>query len=136
MFTKSVCKLLQKQVHFRSLSSTKLDDIPRFLNKIKFLTMPKLSPTMDIGTIEKWHIYPGEQVHQYQLVLDVSASGLTMGTQETGEKVHMEIELMEDMYVAKLLRKPGEECPTGTPIALFCDDQADMKTLQNMDVSL
>ena len=42
------------------------------------LTMPKLSPTMTVGTIAKWHVHEGEKIAPGALLLDISTDKATI----------------------------------------------------------
>ena len=44
----------------------------------------------------------------------------------------MQIEIMEDMNICKLSDAKGDIEP-GTPIAVFCDDEEDIKEAANID---
>jgi hypothetical protein len=99
---------------------------------IKFLPMPRLSPSMEKGKILKWHIKPGDLVKSYQLILDVSTPSLR-STGQTKD-FNMEIELLEDMFCADIFLKEGQEVIVGKPIASFCDDFRDIEILKNNPV--
>lgn len=103
-------------------------------SKLKFLPMPQLSPTMHTGTIEQWHMQPGDVAEQYRLCVEVSATTLLKESEST-EKIHMEVEIMEDMHLAALLHQPGATVDVGTPVAVFCDDEETAKSLQSIHVS-
>lgn len=102
------------------------------LKSLKFLPMPMLSPTMEIGAVTAWHIAAGQHVEPYQLVVEISALGLTSDTKENGRTVNMDIEIMEDMLVGRLLQKIGVVCPVGTPLVVFCEGQSDLEQLQQL----
>lgn len=105
----------------------------KLLNKIKFLPMPKLSPTMGNGRIVHWYIEPQQHVTSYQLALDVAVQDLVRLGEKDQEDV-MEIEILEDMYVARLLHHPGETIEPGSPIAILCEDKASAAEVAGMDV--
>ena len=111
--------------------STTIDDV---WSKLKFLPMPQLSPTMHTGTIEQWHMRPGDVAEQYRLCVEVSATTLLKESDST-EKIHMEVEIMEDMHLAALLHRPGDTVDVGTPVAVFCDDEATVNQLRSLNVS-
>ena len=71
--------------------------------------MPALSPTMEEGTLAKWHVKPGDKV----------ASGDVIAEIET-DKATMEVEAVDEGKVAKLLVQAGTEgVKVNTPIALL-----------------
>lgn len=93
---------------------------------------------MTAGTITKWHAQPHDFVNSYQLMLEISVKDLEKLDSET---VHnMEIEVVEDMYVAKILAKEGQAVNVGQPIAVLVDSESEMKDVEsavsNMDFRL
>lgn len=70
------------------------------------VTMPALSPTMEVGTLAKWHVKPG----------DVLKSGDIMAEIET-DKATMEVEAVDEGTVTELLVAEGtENVPVGAVI--------------------
>ena len=102
---------------------------------VKYLPMPRLSPSMQKGKILKWFIKPKDFVKSYQLILEISTKTLQEVNNEENESV-MEIELLEDMFVADILVKEGEECKVGQAIASFCDEEEDILVVQQNKVNL
>lgn len=100
---------------------------------VKYLPMPRLSPTMKSGMIRKWFIKPQDEVQSYQLVVEVSVKSLLQVSRNETDYI-MEIEILEDMYVANILAKEGEECRVGQAIATLCDEKNDIKHLQEETV--
>ena len=47
----------------------------------------------------------------------------------------MDIEIIEDMYVAKLFAVEGARLKVGQPIALLCDNESDICAAQETEVS-
>ncbi len=72
------------------------------------ITMPRLSDTMEVGTIVKWHIKPGAKVKSGDVIADIET-----------DKATMELQTFEDGTVAELAIKEGQSVPVGTPIVLF-----------------
>jgi hypothetical protein len=101
---------------------------------IKYLPMPRLSPSMESGTVKKWFIRSNDSVQSYQLILEVVAKQVRKSSSPETEYT-MEIELLEDMYLADLLAKEGEECVVGQPIAVFCDNEEDIENVRSHPVS-
>lgn len=100
----------------------------------KFLPMPKLSPTMTSGRVEKWYVVPKDLVRSYQLVLEISTVELTQSARDRknydAEVSLMEIEILEDdMYVAKLIATEGQEIKSGAPIAVLCEHSEDIPSV-------
>lgn len=78
------------------------------------LTMPRLSDTMEQGTIIKWNVKEGDEV----------ASGAVVADVET-DKATMEMQVYDDGVVAKILVGEGTQVPVGTAIALIAEEGED-----------
>ncbi|MBM4052739.1 MAG: 2-oxo acid dehydrogenase subunit E2 [Planctomycetes bacterium] len=78
------------------------------------VTMPRLSDTMEAGTVIKWHVKEGDTV----------ASGDVLADVET-DKATMEMQTYDDGVVAKLLIGAGDRVAIGTPIAVIALDGED-----------
>ena len=94
--------------------------------------MPKLSPTMTGGTIEKWTIKPGDLTEQYQLIAEISTKSLLKVSD--GQKEVLEVEIIEEAFLAKVLVEVGETVPVGCPIALFCEDESFINKVSSVNV--
>jgi pyruvate/2-oxoglutarate dehydrogenase complex dihydrolipoamide acyltransferase (E2) component len=97
------------------------------------MPMPRLSPSMKHATILKWHISRFEEVQSYQLGLEILVNDLT---NDSAAQHVMDIEILEDMYVAKIIGKEGETYTPGEPIALFCEKKSEVEEADNIDVSV
>lgn len=75
------------------------------------IEMPKLSDTMSVGTVVKWHKSVGDQV----------ANGDTLAEIET-DKATMELENFDDGILLKILVSEGEEAPIGSPLAVVGEE--------------
>ncbi len=83
------------------------------------ILMPALSPTMEEGTLSKWHVKPGDEV----------SSGDVLAEIET-DKATMEIEAVEEGRLAKILIPDGTEgVQVNTPIALLLEEDEDDSAL-------
>lgn len=69
------------------------------------MTMPRLSDTMQVGTIIKWHVKPGQKVKSGDVVADIET-----------DKATMELQTFDDGVVEGLAVKEGQSCPVGTMI--------------------
>lgn len=78
------------------------------------LTMPKLSPTMEIGTIAKWHKKVGDKVEAGDLILEVAT-----------DKATVEHQALDEGWLRKILVKEGEEAIINQPIAILSEDKAE-----------
>lgn len=72
------------------------------------MTMPRLSDTMQVGTIVKWHVKPGQKVKSGDVVADIET-----------DKATMELQTFDDGVVGELALKEGQACPVGTTILIW-----------------
>lgn len=70
------------------------------------LTMPRLSDTMEAGTVIKWHVKEGDEVTSGSVVADIET-----------DKATMEMQCFDDGVVSRILVEPGKQVAVGTPIA-------------------
>ncbi|HWA60429.1 MAG TPA: pyruvate dehydrogenase complex E1 component subunit beta [Caulobacteraceae bacterium] len=69
--------------------------------------MPALSPTMEEGTLAKWHIKPGDKVRSGDVIAEIET-----------DKATMEVEAVDEGEVEAILVPEGtEEVKVNTPIA-------------------
>jgi pyruvate/2-oxoglutarate dehydrogenase complex dihydrolipoamide acyltransferase (E2) component len=109
---------------------------------VRILPMPKLSPTMNEGKITKWYYKIGEEVNSYDHIVDISTFTLTQDCNTTTNNNHnnklpsdLEIEILENMYVAKILANVNDTLPAGSPIAILCDYKEDIEIAAKIDIS-
>jgi pyruvate dehydrogenase E2 component (dihydrolipoamide acetyltransferase) len=70
------------------------------------VTMPALSPTMEAGTLAKWHVKPGQRVKSGDIIAEIET-----------DKATMEVEAVDEGTVAELLVAEGtENVPVGQVI--------------------
>ena len=72
------------------------------------VTMPKLSPTMEEGTIAKWHKKVGDQVASGDLLVEVAT-----------DKATVEYNALDGGYLRKILVAEGGPAIVNQPIAIF-----------------
>src|SRR6266516_876654 len=72
------------------------------------ITMPRLSDTMEEGTIARWLKHPGDKVNK----------GDILGEIET-DKATMDLESYDAGVLEQILLQEGETVPIGQPIALI-----------------
>lgn len=71
------------------------------------ILMPALSPTMEEGTLAKWHVKPGDKVRSGDVIAEIET-----------DKATMEVEAVDDGVVAEILVPEGsQEVKVNTPIA-------------------
>ncbi|NGX42944.1 MAG: Dihydrolipoyllysine-residue acetyltransferase component of pyruvate dehydrogenase complex [Chlamydiae bacterium] len=76
------------------------------------VTMPKLSPTMEVGTIAKWYKKEGEQVESNELLLEVAT-----------DKATIEHNVLDGGWLRKILIEEGGEASVNQPIAVFTEEK-------------
>ncbi len=76
------------------------------------LTMPKLSPTMENGTIAKWHKKVGDKVEAGDLLIEVAT-----------DKATVEHNALDSGLLRKILINDGEEASVNEPIAIFTEEK-------------
>ncbi|NGX59619.1 MAG: Dihydrolipoyllysine-residue acetyltransferase component of pyruvate dehydrogenase complex [Chlamydiae bacterium] len=74
------------------------------------LTMPKLSPTMDEGTISKWRIKEGDKVNADDVLMEVAT-----------DKATVEHNALDEGYIRKILIPEGGVARVNEPIAVFTE---------------
>lgn len=79
------------------------------------VTMPRLSDTMEQGTVVKWHVAEGDTVEQGQLLADIET-----------DKATMELESFDAGVVAKLASGEGEKVAVGETILVIAEDGEDV----------
>ena len=92
------------------------------------ITMPQLSPTMEVGTLARWLVSEGDSV----------ASGDVLAEIET-DKATMEVEAIDDGTVGRLLVAEGtENVPVNQAIALILEEgeEAVEHETDSIDVAL
>lgn len=69
--------------------------------------MPSLGADMTEGTVTRWLVKPGDQVHRGDIVVEIET-----------DKADMEVEIFETGTIEKLLVPQGERVAVGTPLAV------------------
>ena len=78
------------------------------------ILMPALSPTMEEGTLTKWHIKAGDTVSAGQVIAEIET-----------DKATMEVEAVDEGEVLEILVAEGaENVKVNTPIARLSGDDA------------
>lgn len=76
------------------------------------LTMPKLSPTMEEGTIVKWHQKVGDFVQSGDVLLEVAT-----------DKATVEYHALDEGWLRQILVPEGQEAIVNQPIAVFTAEE-------------
>lgn len=75
------------------------------------ILMPALSPTMEEGSLTKWHVKAGDKIEPGQVIAEIET-----------DKATMEVEAVDEGVVSKLLVQEGTEgVKVNTPIAVLDD---------------
>lgn len=78
------------------------------------LTMPRLSDTMEQGTIIKWNVKEGDAVMSGDVVADIET-----------DKATMEMQVFDDGVMMKIMVEEGKQVPVGTLIAMIAVEGED-----------
>lgn len=100
------------------------------------ITMPRLSDTMESGTVLKWKVSVGDEICAGDIIADIET-----------DKATMEMQSFDDGKVVKILVNEGDQVNIGTPIALIgeesdaehefdLDDSNNEKHVEVQEVSL
>jgi len=77
-------------------------------------TMPKLSPTMEAGTIAKWHKKEGDKVESGELLIEVAT-----------DKATVEYNALDSGWLKKIIVAEGQEATVNQPIAIFTEEEGE-----------
>jgi len=75
------------------------------------ITMPRLSDTMEVGTILHWHVKVGDEVSAGDLLADIET-----------DKATMELQSFDDGCVEQLIVSEGNQVEVGTIIATLSEE--------------
>ena len=75
------------------------------------ITMPRLSDTMEEGTLIKWNVKVGDKVESGDVLADVET-----------DKATMELQSFDDGVVARLAAEEGQSLPVGGLIAVLAEE--------------
>ncbi len=76
------------------------------------LKMPKLSPTMEEGTISKWHKKVGDRIKAGDVLFEVAT-----------DKATVEYNSLDDGFLRKIIVNDGGEAKVNQPIAVFTETE-------------
>ena len=88
------------------------------------ITMPRLSDTMESGTVIKWTVNEGDEVSSGQAVADIET-----------DKATMEMQVYDDGKLAKILVNEGEQVDVGTVIAILAEEDEDVSEVASSAAS-
>jgi pyruvate dehydrogenase E2 component (dihydrolipoamide acetyltransferase) len=75
------------------------------------VTMPRLSDTMEQGTVVKWHVKVGDRVASGQVIADIET-----------DKATMEQAVFDDGHIARLVCPEGKQVKVGEVIAVLAEE--------------
>lgn len=80
------------------------------------ILLPALSPTMTVGTVQRWEKKVGEKLSEGDLLAEIETDKATIG-----------FEVQEEGYLAKILVPEGtKDVPLGTPLCIIVEKQEDI----------
>ena len=82
------------------------------------IEMPKLSDTMSVGTVVKWHKKKGDTISNGDVLAEIET-----------DKATMELECFDDGTLLKIFVGEGEEVPIGSPLAAVGEDGENVEDL-------
>jgi pyruvate dehydrogenase E1 component beta subunit len=83
------------------------------------ILMPALSPTMEVGTLAKWHVKEGDRVSSGDVIAEIET-----------DKATMEVEAADEGVVGRIVISAGtENVPVNEVIALLLSDDEDESAL-------
>ncbi|KAI4877921.1 hypothetical protein NFI96_017414 [Prochilodus magdalenae] len=81
------------------------------------ILLPALSPTMTMGTVQRWEKKVGEKLNEGDLLAEIETDKATIG-----------FEVQEEGYLAKIMIPEGtRDVPLGTPLCIMVEKESDIK---------
>uniref|UniRef100_A0A4W6D4Z8 Acetyltransferase component of pyruvate dehydrogenase complex n=1 Tax=Lates calcarifer TaxID=8187 RepID=A0A4W6D4Z8_LATCA len=85
------------------------------------ITLPALSPTMTMGTVQRWEKKVGEKLSEGDLLAEIETDKATIG-----------FEVQEEGYLAKILVSEGtRDVPLGTPLCIIVEKESDIAAFKD-----
>jgi len=82
------------------------------------VVMPRLSDTMDSGTIARWLKHEGDQVKRGEIIAEIET-----------DKANMELESYSSGILAKIIVSEGQSVGLGEPIAMIAANEEEARSL-------
>ncbi|KAJ6653983.1 hypothetical protein lerEdw1_007615 [Lerista edwardsae] len=80
------------------------------------INLPALSPTMTMGTVQRWEKKVGDKLSEGDLLAEIETDKATIG-----------FEVQEEGYLAKILIPEGtRDVPLGTPLCIIVEKESDI----------
>ncbi|MCB9849042.1 MAG: 2-oxo acid dehydrogenase subunit E2 [Phycisphaeraceae bacterium] len=83
------------------------------------ITMPRLSDTMEMGTVIKWNVKEGDAVAPGDVLADIET-----------DKATMELQAFDEGAVAKILVREGQSMAVGSTILVLAEDGEDPASIE------
>ncbi|KAL6470002.1 hypothetical protein MHYP_G00211210 [Metynnis hypsauchen] len=81
------------------------------------ILLPALSPTMTMGTVQRWEKKVGEKLNEGDLLAEIETDKATIG-----------FEVQEEGYLAKIMVPEGtRDVPLGTPLCIMVEKESDIQ---------
>lgn len=81
--------------------------------------MPRLSDTMEVGTVVKWNVKPGQKVNSGDVIADIET-----------DKATMELQTFDEGTIARLTVEEGKSVPVGTTIMVLAEAGEDVSAAE------
>jgi len=106
-------KMIARSRGFAAVAAKSPEDYPPH----SVIPFPSLSPTMTQGGVASWAVSEGAKINAGDILAEIQT-----------DKATMEMECMDDGYLAKILVPAGEadDIPIGRAIAVTCENEEDV----------
>lgn len=85
------------------------------------IPLPALSPTMSMGTVQRWEKKVGDKLSEGDLLAEIETDKATIG-----------FEVQEEGYLAKIMVSEGtRDVPLGTPLCIIVEKQSDIAAFKD-----
>ncbi|XP_040036320.1 dihydrolipoyllysine-residue acetyltransferase component of pyruvate dehydrogenase complex, mitochondrial isoform X1 [Gasterosteus aculeatus] len=85
------------------------------------VTLPALSPTMTMGTVQRWEKKVGEKLSEGDLLAEIETDKATIG-----------FEVQEEGYLAKIMVPEGtRDVPLGVPLCIIVERESDIAAFKD-----
>ncbi|XP_041864049.1 dihydrolipoyllysine-residue acetyltransferase component of pyruvate dehydrogenase complex, mitochondrial isoform X2 [Melanotaenia boesemani] len=85
------------------------------------IALPALSPTMTMGTVQRWEKKVGEKLSEGDLLAEIETDKATIG-----------FEVQEEGYLAKIMVAEGtRDVPLGTPLCIIVEKESDIAAFKD-----
>ncbi|KAJ3589046.1 hypothetical protein NHX12_009894 [Muraenolepis orangiensis] len=85
------------------------------------IQLPALSPTMTVGTVQRWEKKVGEKLSEGDLLAEIETDKATIG-----------FEVQEEGYLAKIIIEAGtRDVPLGAPLCIIVEKESDIAAFKD-----